>query len=72
MGILYGAMIANLIPVLTEWVAAPTALSLAPAAVGSWFRWLLTVMGLGVILSGIRDLYAAMDLPNGAWPWKRV
>ncbi len=27
-------------------------------------------MAVGVFLSGIRDLYAALGLPGGAWPWK--
>jgi hypothetical protein len=72
MGILYGAMIANLMPVLAEWSHARTGLNYAPAEVATWFRWLLTAMGIGVIASGARDLYAAMDLPRGAWPWDRA
>jgi hypothetical protein len=27
-------------------------------------------MGIGVVLSGLRDLYAALELPGGAWPWR--
>jgi hypothetical protein len=23
-----------------------------------------------VFLSGVRDLYAALELPYGSWPWK--
>jgi hypothetical protein len=69
MGILYGAMIAHLIPVLADWWIAPTALVFTPAEHDAWFRWLLTVMGVGVLVSGARDLYAALELPKGAWPW---
>jgi hypothetical protein len=29
-------------------------------------------MGIGVCLSGVRDLYAALDLPGGGWPWTVV
>jgi hypothetical protein len=32
-------------------------------------RWGLTVMAIGVFLSGARDLYAALGLPHGGWPW---
>jgi hypothetical protein len=41
----------------------------APAAVPDLLRWTLTVMGAGVVLSGLRDLYAALGLPGGGWPW---
>jgi hypothetical protein len=70
MGILYGAMLACLMPTLRAWAAAPTALRCAPAAVDAQLRWALTVMAIGVTLSGARDLYAALGLPGGAWPWR--
>jgi len=69
MGILYGAMVANLIPVLRVWWSLPTALAWRPAAVPEPLRWSLAFMGAGVFLSGVRDLYAALGLPYGAWPW---
>lgn len=69
MGILYGAMIANLIPVLGQWRAAPTGLVVAWAAVPDYLRWGLSVMAAGVFVSGLRDLYAALGLPHGGWPW---
>ena len=69
MGILYGAMIANLIPVVSHWWSLPTALAPDPAAVPEQLRWILAIMGAGVFASGIRDLYAALGLPHGAWPW---
>lgn len=68
MGIIYGAMIANLIPVMSHWWTLPT--GLVPAAAGPEFlRWGLAVMAFGVFLSGARDLYAALGLPHGGWPW---
>ena len=70
MGILYGAMIAVLLPELATWWREPTALRLAPAAIPAALRWILTVMAAGVFLSGVRDLYAAARLPHGAWPWR--
>jgi hypothetical protein len=68
MGIIYGAMVANLLPVLAEWWSQPTGLVPAPA-VPEALRWSLSVMAAGVLLSGLRDLYAALGLPHGAWPW---
>jgi hypothetical protein len=70
MGILYGAMIANLIPALGRWWNLPTALVVEWAAVPGYLRWSLLAMAAGVFLSGLRDLYAALDLPHGSWPWK--
>lgn len=70
MGILYGAMVANLIPVLTGWWTRPTALIVTRPDIPSVLRWGLFVMAAGVFLSGLRDLYAALGLPHGSWPWK--
>jgi len=69
MGILYGAMIANLIPVLMQWWSRPTALAVEWAPVQPPLSWSLLVMAAGVCLSGLRDLYAALELPHGHWPW---
>jgi len=69
MGILYGAMVANLIPVLLEWWRMPSELAVTPAAVPPLLRWSLAVMAAGVLISGLRDLYAALGLPRGGWPW---
>ena len=72
MGILYGAMVANVIPVLARWWTLPTALAVDRAAIPDILRGGLFVMAAGVSLSGLRDLYAALDLPYGSWPWKRT
>jgi hypothetical protein len=69
MGILYGSMLANLLPELWHWQQQPTALVYAPAPVPELLRWALSLMGVGVFLSGLRDLYAALGLPHGGWPW---
>ncbi len=69
MGILYGAMIAVLLPVLGTWWEQPTALRAGPAPVPAILRWVLAVMAAGVFVSGTRDLYAAVRLPHGSWPW---
>lgn len=69
MAVVYGAMAANLLPEMAYWWSLPT--TLAPAATGPpALRWTLTAMAAGVFLSGVRDLYAALKLPGGGWPWQ--
>src|SRR5216684_2683440 len=70
MGILYGAMLATLVPTLSAWWGSPTGLVVEPATVPQWMRIFVTGMGAGVIGSGLRDLYAALQLPGGGWPWR--
>ncbi len=71
MGILYGAMVANLLPVLWHWWSLPTALVAVPpeGAPPLLLRASLLLMAVGVLASGLRDLYAALGLPGGGWPW---
>jgi hypothetical protein len=69
MGILYGGMLAFLIPVLLSWWSLPTAFAPTSPDVPGLLRWALTLMAAGVLLSGVRDLYAALGLPYGNWPW---
>lgn len=70
MGILYGAMIAKLIPLLAVWWALPTGLVVDWVGIPAVLRWGLIAMAGGVVLSGLRDLYAALGLPHGSWPWR--
>jgi hypothetical protein len=69
MGILYGAMLANLLPTLARWRSLPTGLTVMIPPVPELLRWGLLFMAAGVFLSGVRDLYAALGLPHGGWPW---
>jgi hypothetical protein len=69
MGIVYGAMLAHLVPELLGWAAAPSALAWAPVEAPAALSWALTAMGAGVLLSGLRDLAAVLSLPPGGWPW---
>ena len=71
-GILYGAMVANLIPVLYHWWQLPTAIVFAPPEIPLLLRYALLAMAVGVSLSGLRDLYAALGLPYGHIPWKAL
>ena len=70
MAILYGAMIANLLPVMADWWSQPTALAYEPAPIPDWLRGALTLMAVGVFTSGLRDLYASLGGPGAAWPWR--
>jgi hypothetical protein len=70
MGILYGAMVAKLIPVLVDWWSRPTALTIERVDIPAGLGWGLLLMAAGVFLSGVRDLWAALELPYGSWPWK--
>ncbi len=70
MGMIYGAMIANLTPVIWGWRQLPTALAPNQIAAPEPLRWALAIMACGVFLSGARDLYAALGLPHGEWPWE--
>jgi hypothetical protein len=63
-------MLAYLLPSLRAWWRLPTGLVLAPPAIPEALRWALVVMAAGVLLSGLRDLYAASGGPGGAWPWR--
>jgi hypothetical protein len=69
MAIVYGAALANLIPALLAWWDGPTSFVRHDPAVPSWIKIVLTLMGIGVAVSGLRDLYAACGLPHGGWPW---
>ena len=69
MGIVYGGMMAFLIPTLIQWWSLSPGLVYSPPAIPEWLRWSLLVMAVGVLVSGLRDLYAALELPYGGWPW---
>ena len=49
---------------------------LVPPTALVWLRLftsavILLIMAVGVFLSGVRDLYAALGLPGGNWPWPK-
>lgn len=72
MAITYGAMIAFLIPTLLQWLHEPAGFVAAGHPVRNLLPWTLTVMAVGVFLSGCRDLYAALELPHSHWPWPKI
>ena len=71
MGIIYGAMVACLIPVMWRWWSLPTRLIHERHDVPSALIGVLLIMAAGVFLSGVRDLYAALEFPHGHWPWPK-
>jgi hypothetical protein len=72
MAIIYGAALGYLVPVLLAWWRLPTELAAQPADVPPALRVALSLMAAGVLGSGARDLYAALQLPRGHWPWPRT
>jgi len=68
MGIVYGAMLATLLPALWQWWVAPTGLEIIPQGTAG-LRWVLSAMGAGVFLSGLRDASACLGVPYSYWPW---
>jgi len=71
LGIVFGAMLATIVPVLKGWWRAPDALRVAPVPVLPLLRQTIGVLAAGVFLSGVRDLCAAHEVRGSAWPWKR-
>jgi hypothetical protein len=67
MGIIYGAALAYLVPVMLDSVTRPTALTSwsAPALL----RFVLPVMAAGVLVSGLRDLGAVYGPAWLRYPW---
>ncbi len=72
MGIVYGAALAYLVPLMATWFSGPTALVAPPASPGPALAWVLRAMAVGVFASGLRDLYAALELPGASFPWRRT
>src|SRR5206468_3760139 len=68
-GILYGAMLATLWPVLRAWVSSPSMLR-ATKAVSAPLRWTFAAMAAVVLLSALRDLCAAGGVKFARWPWR--
>jgi hypothetical protein len=69
MGIVYGAALANLVPEMANWWSRPTGLVLAPPPAPQALRWALVALAAGILVSGLRDLAALLDVPPRAWPW---
>jgi hypothetical protein len=71
MAIVYGAMMAHLIPVVVGWGRSGTDLHLEPANVPLAYRLVLTALAAGTLASAMRDAYAVAGFPRrtARWPW---
>jgi hypothetical protein len=71
MAIVYGAILANLIPVLVGWWRLPSGLAGDPAPVPLWLRIGLSALAAGTLASAARDAYAVAGFPRplARWPW---
>jgi len=70
MGIVYGAMLAHLAPELVDAWHRPTQLTVSHVPIPVALQWSLALMSAGVLVSGLRDLAAAMGARAAAWPWR--
>lgn len=70
MGIVYGAMLAYLIPTMWRWIHQPTELVSASHTAPPVLTWSLLAMAAGILLHGLRDLYAVLGLPGSHWPYQ--
>jgi hypothetical protein len=63
MAIVYGAFLARLLPLLYQWVQAP---SLLGSVNHGYLSWILSIFAAGVLLSGVRDVVASFRFPTVA------
>lgn len=68
-GIIYGAMLAFLLPVLVQWAQAPTELVGSTSSAPSALTGALLLAAAGIALHGMRDLAAVLAFPGSDWPW---
>ena len=66
MGIVFGGVIAAVFFEGLPWASAPTRLAFVPAPVPWVLRCIITLMALPVLMSGVRDLHAALRLGRSA------
>ena len=69
MAIIYGAVLAHLLPVLWMDAQQNTALRWQPVEAPQWLSFVFILMALGVCFSGIRDLLATTGNQLAQWPW---
>lgn len=69
MGIVYGAAMAALVPVLVERAGEPASMAVRHDGTALPLRWALTIVALGIVASGVRDAVAAVAGPRAGRPW---
>jgi hypothetical protein len=72
MAIVYGAMLAHLIPVILHWRHLPSRLAIDLAPVPLWLRLGLSALAVGTFAFATRDAYAVIGFPRplARWPWQ--
>lgn len=70
MAIIYGAFLGTWVPVLlADWRASTGWMAVeVPGALVA----VMTLMSIGVFVSGLRDFYAAFGGKGGGWPWAKA
>ena len=69
MGIVYGAMLAYMVPTLRSWWSQSSQLIVSSPPIGVTLRWVMILMAMGVFVSGVRDLCASVGVRHSGWPW---
>ena len=69
MGIVYGAMLAYMVPTLRSWWSQSSQLIASSPPIGVALRWVMILMAMGVFVSGVRDLCASVGVRHSGWPW---
>jgi hypothetical protein len=63
MAMIYGATLARLVPEMIAWTQAPPGLVAHAEPIVPALQFVLTLMGIGVLATGVRDLYASLGRP---------
>ncbi len=73
MAILYGAFLARFLPISAGWYSLPSDFAVRTTGeVPVELAFLLSFMGVGVFLSGVRDFLSASGVRLAAWPWAHL
>lgn len=72
MAIIYGAALVHLVPEVWAWTSRPAGFAAYDPGIPMWLRITLTLMGAGVLGSGIRDLLAARGVRLASRPFAPI
>ena len=70
MAIVYGGVLSCLAPAMLAWWSQPTGFAVHDEPISLAMKTALSAMAIGVFLSGLRNAYAALGWPGGAFPWQ--
>lgn len=72
MAIIYGAFLGTWVPGLVSDWSAPTGWAALGSDTPPALVVVMSLMSIGVFLSGLRDFYAAAGGRGGGWPWTKA